>query len=70
MTSDAQPIKIWPTEAAYYYVAVGDETKALSLLEKSHDNMQLLWINVEPLFDPLRDDVRFNRLLEKIGFPN
>lgn len=52
------------------YVAMGRKDDAIALLEKAyaeHSNA-LIEIGVGPAFDPLRDDVRFQDLLRRIGF--
>jgi adenylate cyclase len=55
----------------FVYVGMGDKSKALDWLEKAHEERSawLAWINVEPRFDPLREEPRFKQLIEKIGFP-
>ena len=51
------------------YTAMGECDDALKSLHKAHDNRDtwLMWLGVEPRFDPLRKDARFDRLLGKIG---
>jgi len=51
------------------YAGMGRNDDALSLLEKTHaEHSNLLTIlKVEPAFDPLRDDPRFQSLLKSIG---
>lgn len=51
------------------YVAMGRKDAAVALLEKAyaeHSNA-LIEIRVGPAFDPLRDDIRFQDLLRRIG---
>lgn len=51
------------------YIAVGRKDDAIALLEKAyaeHSNA-LIEIRVGPAFDPLRDDIRFQDLLRRIG---
>ena len=54
---------------AVVYIAFGDFNKALSILEEAYENrvpsMNILM--VEPVFDPLRDEPRFQVLLGKMG---
>ncbi|MBV8864703.1 MAG: winged helix-turn-helix domain-containing protein [Acidobacteriaceae bacterium] len=52
------------------YAGLGAKDLALGGLEKAFENRDvwLVWLNVEPRFDPLRTDPRFNRLLEAAGF--
>lgn len=55
----------------FAYVGMGDKKAALSWLEKAYEEKSawLAWINVEPRFDPLREEPRFKELIGKIGFP-
>ena len=50
-------------------IGLGGKNEAFRLLERACDNGEtaLLDINVDPLFDPLRDDPRFVKLKERIG---
>jgi len=54
------------------YVDLGEKDKAFVELNKAYENhlSSLLWLKVEPQFDPLRDDRRFQELLKRIGFPD
>ena len=49
-----------------------DEYKAFELLEKAYEDhdVGMLWLKVEPLFDPLRSDPRWQEMLDKVGFPD
>jgi serine/threonine-protein kinase len=62
---------ISPGTIADLYFLLGDKDRAFALLEKAYDerdNMVVL-LKVEPMFDPLRSDPRFNDLLRRVGFP-
>ena len=51
------------------YVGTGEKEKALALLQHAyseHSNA-VVAIKVEPLYDPLRDDPRFQELLRRVG---
>ena len=54
---------------AVVYVGLGDKDQALAWLEKAYQDRSffLVWLKVEPFFDPLRDDARFQDLLRRIG---
>jgi TolB-like protein/Tfp pilus assembly protein PilF len=54
---------------ALIYIGLGDKTTAIQYLERcyqEHENIDLNWIGVDPLLDPLRDDPRFTALVDKI----
>jgi tetratricopeptide (TPR) repeat protein len=54
------------------YVDLGGKDKVFAELNKAFETRlsSLLWLKVEPQFDPLHDDPRFQQLLKRIGFPN
>ncbi len=56
--------------AAAIYTAMGENDKALKLLEKAYTDheVEMYWLKVEPLFRLLHGDPRFENLLMKIGF--
>jgi len=58
-----------PQWAAVIYAALGETETALRYLEKAWEvrAVQLLWLRVEPNFDPLRSEPKFIELLEKSG---
>lgn len=51
------------------YAGLGDQEQALNWLEKAHEERAdgLTWINVEPMFDGLRQHPRFQALVKRIG---
>jgi len=54
---------------AVVYAGLGDKDQTFAWLEKAFQDRSffLIWLKVEPLFDPLRDDSRFQDLLRRIG---
>ena len=54
---------------ASIYVALGDRDRAFEYLEKAVEERagQMLFLKVDPIWDPLRTDVRFATLLQKMG---
>ena len=52
-----------------YYTLVGEREKALENLEKSYENhdFMLPFVNVDPLYDDLRSDPRFQGVLRRMG---
>ncbi|MGE0129753.1 MAG: protein kinase [Blastocatellales bacterium] len=59
-----------PYFMARIYVRLGAHDQALEWLQKAYDRHSdyLVVLKVEPLFDPLRSDPRFTKLLRDIGF--
>ena len=57
-----------PVAEAMYYAHMGDKNRSLEQLNLAYqqhcDGMQFL--NVEPVYDDLRDDRRFKELLSKL----
>jgi tetratricopeptide (TPR) repeat protein len=55
---------------AQIYLGLGDHEQALAWLEKACDDRSvwLIWLGVDPKFDPLRSNPRFQELLKKVGF--
>ena len=53
------------------YAALGNKDDAFAALNKAYEDHEnpVLLLKVYPLFDPLRDDPRFQELLKKVGFP-
>jgi len=54
---------------AQIYLGLGEHEQALCWLEKAYDerSVWLIWLGVDPKFDPLRDQPRFKALLARIG---
>jgi len=58
-----------PVTMLWAHVGMGDKEEALADLEKvfsEHSNF-MTTIKVEPAFDPLRSDPRFQELLRRVG---
>jgi len=58
-----------PYWIALVYAGLGDNNKAFEFLEKAYEERyeMMIWIKVNPLFDPIRADPRFSELLKKVG---
>ena len=54
---------------ARIYAGLGDKDQAFAWLEKAYEERStgLYWLKVDPIWDPLRSDPRFNDLLRRIG---
>ena len=57
-----------PYPIAWIYVALGENDKALTSLEKAYDarSTWMPWLKVEPKFDPLHNEPRFLSLLKRL----
>ncbi|HKY28125.1 MAG TPA: protein kinase [Pyrinomonadaceae bacterium] len=62
---------IVPYDIALVYIGLGDKDNALYWLEEALKARfgWLIWINVEPKWDPLRSDPRFQFLVRRLNFP-
>jgi tetratricopeptide (TPR) repeat protein len=60
-----------PVDMAVIYSALNEKDKAFQLLEEAEKgrDLRLLYTKVDPKFDPLRDDPRFQSLLRRLNFP-
>lgn len=60
-----------PGELAVLYVALGEREQAFASLERAYamHDAQLQSLGVDPLFDPLRSDPRFQDLMRRVGLP-
>jgi tetratricopeptide (TPR) repeat protein len=60
-----------PAELAVLYAGLGDKEGAFASLEKAYSvhDIQMQYLKVDPHFDSLRSDPRFNELLRKVGLP-
>jgi TolB-like protein/DNA-binding winged helix-turn-helix (wHTH) protein/Flp pilus assembly protein TadD len=56
-------------DAALIHAALGERDAALTALESGLDDLSqmLLYLNVEPGLDPLRDEPRFRAVVERLG---
>jgi hypothetical protein len=54
---------------ALLYLSLGNRDEAIRWLEKGtadHEGLDIAYIKVEPLLDPLRGDPRFEALVQKV----
>jgi serine/threonine-protein kinase len=59
-----------PYDLAILYVGLGDKNRAMEQLNRAYDDRAgwLIYLNVEPVFDPLRSDPRFADLVSRMKF--
>ena len=58
-----------PGQMAWVYVGLGEKQQAIASLEKAyevHDGL-VIYVNVDPTFDSLRSEPRFQQLVRRIG---
>ena len=60
-----------PFGLIWAHAALGDKDQAFALLEQAYEERQnrMVWLNVDPLLDPLRSDPRFQDLVRRVGLP-
>jgi tetratricopeptide (TPR) repeat protein len=59
-------------ERALLYLSLGNHSEAIRWLEKAvadQEGLYIAWIKVDPTFDPLRGDPRFEALVQKVVGP-
>jgi eukaryotic-like serine/threonine-protein kinase len=58
-----------PSMIAAAYAHTGEKEKAFEWLEKAYagHDYELGFLNVDPMFDPLRSDPRFNEMVHRLG---
>jgi len=54
------------------YAGLQDKNQAFAWLERSYQERRdrMVWLNVDPLLDPLRSDPRFHDLVRRVGLPS
>ena len=72
VTAENSPLKIRHGIVARAYLELGEKDKAFTELNKSYQDREapMQWLKVEPQFDSVRDEPRFQELLKRIGFPH
>ena len=66
---DADRPDVDPAGVLYIQIALGDKNEAFASLERAiqRHSMILPSLKVNPVFDPLRDDPRFQSTLKRLG---
>jgi tetratricopeptide (TPR) repeat protein len=67
----AETMYISPVSRALVHVGLGEHDRAFEALEQGIHNRDflMLYLGVNPIWDPLRDDPRFAQLLDRVGLP-
>ena len=57
---------------AMYFAQQSDKDQAFLWIEKAiiDHEVEMYWLKVEPPFDPLRSNPRWQEMLDKVGFPD
>jgi TolB-like protein/Flp pilus assembly protein TadD len=65
----AQTRYVPPSYEAIVYIGLGDKDQAFTWLDQSYQDRSehMLYLKMEPLVDPLRNDPRFASLLKRVG---
>ena len=60
-----------PSYLSRIHAALGEKDQAFELLESAFEEREeeLTWLKVHFVYDPLRDDPRFDDLMRRVGFP-
>jgi hypothetical protein len=60
-----------PAELAILYAGLGDQEGALSSLERAYEahDLQMQFLKVDPHYDSLRGEPRFQDLMRRVGLP-
>jgi TolB-like protein/tetratricopeptide (TPR) repeat protein len=58
-----------PVLIAYIYIALGDKDEAFAWMDKAYQERSglFVWLQIEPKFDPIRSDPRFDELVRRMG---
>ncbi|MCK4943835.1 MAG: hypothetical protein KAS65_09670 [Candidatus Aminicenantes bacterium] len=69
---EARSNRAYALGIASYYTYAGEKDRALDWLEIAYQEriQNLVYLNVYPKWDPLRNDPRFQEVLRKMNFPN
>jgi DNA-binding winged helix-turn-helix (wHTH) protein/tetratricopeptide (TPR) repeat protein len=61
-----------PYSMAIVHLGLRQYDQAMQWLERCHDarDVHVIFLPIDPKWDPLRSDVRFSTLLQRCGFPN
>lgn len=60
-----------PFGMIWAHAGLGDNDQAFAWLEKAYQERydRMVWLNIDPLLDPLRSDPRFADLVRRVGLP-
>ena len=69
MKERSQQTYVQPMWLAVIHVALGEKDQAFDWMQKAFEDRSawLVYLKVDPLFDPVRSDPRFTDLLRRVG---
>ncbi|NND07983.1 MAG: tetratricopeptide repeat protein [Saprospiraceae bacterium] len=70
-TDAAQEKYLPPVQRAFIHIGIGEHDQALDLLEQAYREKSwfIIFIQIEPWYDPIRQDPRFEALVQQMRFP-
>ena len=70
-TLAAQDQYLPPVQRAFVHLGIGEYDEAIQLLEQAYKERSwfLIFIQIEPWYDPIRNDKRFNDIIGRMEFP-
>ncbi len=70
--SEQSPVGSPSFYLAMIYTQMGEIDIAFEWLDKAYEDheVEMYWLKVEPPFEPLHDDSRWQEMLDKVGFPD
>ena len=72
LTKLAKQKYVAPCFFAGIHIGLGENDRALEYLEKSYEEHShwLIYLHIDPSMDALRDNLRFQDLLQRVGLPH
>jgi serine/threonine-protein kinase len=72
LTMRSQQTYVQPSGIAAIHIALGDTDQGFEWLEKAFvdQSTSLVYLKVDPVFDPVRKEPRFTDLVHRVGLPN
>ena len=60
-----------PVQRAFIHIGIDEYDMAIQLLEQAYNENSwfLIFIQIEPWYDPLRNDQRFQDIIDRMDFP-
>jgi len=61
-----------PVQRSFIHIGIGEYDEAIRLLEQAYEEKSwfLIFMQIEPWLDPIRDDERFDQIMHAMNFPD